>query len=309
MSRKLIIGYDGERTSEDALVLGRLLAEVLDAKPMVVAVFPYPDHLLDPANRERVLSTLGQPVFDVAVDRLQPLECETHAVADDSPAHALHELAEAEGPIAVVLGSAHRGPLGRLFIGSVGQSLLSGAPCSIAVAPRGFADRRELSLQRIGVGLNGSPESWRAFDAGVALASRLHARLEGLTATPAAGPDLPGAILSMLSAEEAESAQEHEMRDVLREAETKAPAELGVRGRLLLHEGVNGLVKASERVDLLIVGSRGYGPVRRALLGSTSSELVRSVSVPILVLPRASGPDPLGLAEGSALQGQKGQDG
>jgi nucleotide-binding universal stress UspA family protein len=45
---------------------------------------------------------------------------------------------------------------------------------------------------------------------------------------------------------------------------------------------------AAERdVDLLVCGSRGYGPVRRVLLGTVSSALVRQASVPTLVVPRA----------------------
>jgi nucleotide-binding universal stress UspA family protein len=39
-------------------------------------------------------------------------------------------------------------------------------------------------------------------------------------------------------------------------------------------------------VDLLVCGSRGYGPVRRVLLGTVSSALLRQASVPVLVVPR-----------------------
>ena len=37
---------------------------------------------------------------------------------------------------------------------------------------------------------------------------------------------------------------------------------------------------------LLVVGSRGYGPLRRVLLGSVSTELVRSAPCPLIVTPR-----------------------
>ncbi len=42
MSRKIIIGYDGSDQSEDALALGGVLAEVLDAEPLVVDVVRLP---------------------------------------------------------------------------------------------------------------------------------------------------------------------------------------------------------------------------------------------------------------------------
>jgi nucleotide-binding universal stress UspA family protein len=46
---------------------------------------------------------------------------------------------------------------------------------------------------------------------------------------------------------------------------------------------------AADDVDLLVVGSRGYGPVRRVLLGGVSSGLMRSSPVPVLAVPRRAG--------------------
>ena len=48
------------------------------------------------------------------------------------------------------------------------------------------------------------------------------------------------------------------------------------------------LVERSSGLDLLVVGSRGYGPVRHALLGSVTSELMRTAACPVLVVPRSS---------------------
>jgi nucleotide-binding universal stress UspA family protein len=41
-------------------------------------------------------------------------------------------------------------------------------------------------------------------------------------------------------------------------------------------------------VDLLVIGSRGYGPFRRALLGGVAAEVMRSAPCPVIVVPRAS---------------------
>jgi nucleotide-binding universal stress UspA family protein len=38
--------------------------------------------------------------------------------------------------------------------------------------------------------------------------------------------------------------------------------------------------------DLLVVGSRGYGPLGAVLLGSTSIPLARAARCPLLVTPR-----------------------
>jgi nucleotide-binding universal stress UspA family protein len=41
-------------------------------------------------------------------------------------------------------------------------------------------------------------------------------------------------------------------------------------------------------VDVLVCGSRGYGPARRVLLGGVSSRLIRRARLPVVVVPRAS---------------------
>jgi len=46
------------------------------------------------------------------------------------------------------------------------------------------------------------------------------------------------------------------------------------------------LQEQSSDLDLLVTGSRGYGPSRAALLGSVSRSLVRNASCPVVVMPR-----------------------
>jgi nucleotide-binding universal stress UspA family protein len=85
-----------------------------------------------------------------------------------------------------------------------------------------------------------------------------------------------------------------EVREDYQEALDRALAGLpdGVRatGELLYGGVVDELSVVGERgVDLLVCGSRGYGPVRRVLLGTVSAALVRQASVPVLVVPRGGG--------------------
>jgi nucleotide-binding universal stress UspA family protein len=44
----------------------------------------------------------------------------------------------------------------------------------------------------------------------------------------------------------------------------------------------------SDRVDLLVVGSRGFGAARRVVLGSTSDALLHHARCPVFVVPRAA---------------------
>ncbi|HST42547.1 MAG TPA: universal stress protein, partial [Conexibacter sp.] len=44
----------------------------------------------------------------------------------------------------------------------------------------------------------------------------------------------------------------------------------------------------SRDLDLLVLGTRGHGPVGRALLGSVATHVVRTAHCPLLVVPRQS---------------------
>jgi nucleotide-binding universal stress UspA family protein len=46
------------------------------------------------------------------------------------------------------------------------------------------------------------------------------------------------------------------------------------------------LAESSREVDLLVCGSRGYGPVRTVLLGGVSTSLAHRSAAPLIVVPR-----------------------
>ena len=245
----------------------------------------------------------ASPLLEDAVERLRDLEPVTAALSADSPAHALHELAEDHPPLALVLGSSHRGPLGRVFLGSVGQALLSGARCAIAVAPRGCAESAVAPLRKIGVGVNGSPESWSAFAAAVSLSARVEATLVAIAVVE---PPRYGysASIAILSTAEYASAEKKRATEGLAEAERRAPSSLSLIRRLRTGPVETALAQSSDELDLLIVGSRSYGPIRRVLLGGISARLIHRVKCPLLVLPRGGGADPLRFAAGDEREPQ-----
>jgi nucleotide-binding universal stress UspA family protein len=49
------------------------------------------------------------------------------------------------------------------------------------------------------------------------------------------------------------------------------------------------LARRSRDLDLLVIGSRGYGPVRHALIGNVSTTVMRTAACPVLVVPRSVG--------------------
>jgi nucleotide-binding universal stress UspA family protein len=49
---------------------------------------------------------------------------------------------------------------------------------------------------------------------------------------------------------------------------------------------IDALLEQSEHLDLLVLGSRGYGPLKRVLLGSISMSVMNAARCAVLVVPR-----------------------
>jgi nucleotide-binding universal stress UspA family protein len=71
-------------------------------------------------------------------------------------------------------------------------------------------------------------------------------------------------------------------------AELLADVDVEVASEVTTGTAVGELAELSGRVDLLVVGSRAWGPVRRIVMGSTAASLSRESQAPLLVLPRGA---------------------
>jgi nucleotide-binding universal stress UspA family protein len=58
-----------------------------------------------------------------------------------------------------------------------------------------------------------------------------------------------------------------------------------IRGRLVVGHPAHRLVERSVEAELLVVGSRGHGPVSSLLLGSVADACVRHAACPVVVVP------------------------
>jgi nucleotide-binding universal stress UspA family protein len=284
MYRKIIVGYDGSQQAEDAVALGRLLADASGASLTLAGVFYFSPRL---GGRDPVL-------HDVEAEHIRQLEetaasigAEAEAVSSSSPARGLHRLAESIEADLVIVGSAHHGKAGQILAGSVGTSLLHGSPCSVAIAPHGYAGQAPAAIREVTVGFDGSPEARAALTDAVDLARSSGAPVRIVTvAEPppivygkSGGPDYSWHALK--------DDLKELMRGRLDEAVASMPED--VRVEATLAEGKADAVLAEIAVEdggVLVLGARGYGPLRRVLLGSVSTALVRSAPCPLIVHPR-----------------------
>ena len=90
-------------------------------------------------------------------------------------------------------------------------------------------------------------------------------------------------------AEEAFVATSRELfQRALDDALARIAGRVEAEGELLEGDVVDTLATLDRRdADLLVCGSRAYGPLRRVLLGGVSSRLLRRAALPLLVVPRS----------------------
>jgi nucleotide-binding universal stress UspA family protein len=284
MYRTIIVGFDGSEQARDAMALGRLLSSVTGARVVAAAVYDGGGAMRQAYKREwrdemregaeSVLAEVGEGVEAIAAE-------------SNSAARGLHDLAEQEDADLIVVGSCHRGRMGRVLAGSVGESLLRGAPCGVAIAPKGYADHEIASIGAIGVGFDGSPEAKIALEGAVELARAAGASVRIVALVKA--PERPGASAGPVPA--GEWSLLGPIRRDLEAAVDEAVAELpsGVEVSAEVISGKTEDLGEQEGIDVLAIGSRGYGPMRRAVLGSTSIPLVRHAGYPLVVFARGAG--------------------
>ena len=279
-----MIAVDTEERTLDALALGRLMAEATGAPVVLLTVFPhFPLRDAGASEMTRVRDEARSTLLELA--RSEGLDAvEAQVIPGNAPARELQRVTEQAATGLIVVGSTTRGPMGRLLIGGIGERLLSGAASPVAVAPRGYAERRPSRLAHIGVGMDDSEEARRALDATVSLARAAGATVRVITAFQRlAFGGVPTAALPGASANETIRA---ELRDVHDKAIAAVQERVEVEGRFREGPAHEVLTEESGDVDLLVLGSRGYGPRAAVLLGSTSTALARTAACPILVSPR-----------------------
>jgi nucleotide-binding universal stress UspA family protein len=286
MTAPIVVGVDGTGSGRDAVALAARLARA-GGEPLLVACV-YPRDTRPDADGDAAKGPAAEALAAVR-ELLGDLTVEYRTAPSSSPARGLAELAEAEDAAAVVVGSHGRGPFGRVASGGTAERLLHGSGCPVAVAPRGYRRREGAGLRRIGVAFVDTPDGREAVVHAADLAAR-----SGLPLTLFSVVNVHINWFVPEAARPEEETVPVEVRKEYQEALDRAlaglPAGVLATGELLYGEVVDELSVVGERgVDLLVCGSRGYGPVRRVLLGTVSSGLLRQAAVPVLVVPRGDG--------------------
>jgi nucleotide-binding universal stress UspA family protein len=287
----LLVGYDGSEQARDALALTHLLAPLEDAAVVALAVVALAPSEASWVEFDRMIKEEIERLGREAAAGLEGLpNVEYRHVQAPSPARQIHDAAAELGARMIVLGSTHRGPIGRVLPGSVDERLLSAAPCPIAVAPRDYRNRRP-QIRDVAVAYDGTPEADRA----LAEAERIAAGAGGTVRLVAvANPEdarvaIPGAPgwAGVVTTEQGIEDERRRVGELLDAAVGRVDASLNPSGEVLVGTHPSALIAdATEDADVLVMGSRGYGPVGRVLLGGTASHVIRNAACPVIVTTR-----------------------
>ena len=183
----------------------------------------------------------------------------------------------------IVVGS-QPGPKGEITPGTTGMRLLQGAPCAVAIPPIGLRERER--LHHVGVAYDATEEARAALGLAYALAERDGTAASIYRALPRIGPAYGGAMGPELDA--AALRIRNDAQGELDAAAELAPA--GVNPQtVMVHDRPEAITgECNGIVDLLVMGSRGYGPLHRVFAGSSSQALILGAQQPVLIVPRAS---------------------
>jgi nucleotide-binding universal stress UspA family protein len=278
---KFLLSTDGSGDAELAATTAVSLAKSTGSELHVVHVWrPVPSVHFDALIRQEMRRE-AQELLDAQVKKIEGLGAtvtEAHLREGDASEEIIALAAEI-GVGLVAVGSRGRGRIRRLLMGSVSDAVVRHAHCPVVVArwkPVAFPAKILLAT-------DGSEEATlatqTATDLGERTGSELHVVHVG-EIPPTHYPDRHG-YRALYEEDEREARQ-------LLEAQIekmKAAGATVMQAHLRIGRADEEVVVLAEElgVDLVAMGSRGLGGVRRALMGSVSDSVVRHAHCPVLI--------------------------
>ena len=277
----IVCGVDRSAFSVRAAALATTLADELRGHVVPTHVLPF-----RPAMALSAVPVAGRPVMRTAMhelDRDEPgfifeavakavdgAALETVVERGDAP-RRLAAVARERHALLLVVGTHSRSRPGMAVLGSVSQELVAGgAPCPVVVVgPRQSPERTTwLAPGPLVCGVDGSDSARRAADVAVGLADRMAAALTFVAVGDDAG-ERDAALTEV-----AEPAR----------ARGLEPECVGITGA---PDAALADAARERKAPLLILGSRGRGPVRAAVLGSVGAASIRRAPCPVVLVPPA----------------------
>lgn len=272
MFKNVIVGVDGRSGGRDAAALARRL---LDPHGRLTLIHVHLEttavvvHEFDSSAREEAQKLLEDERTAIGG------EAELAHSGGTSVAIGLHRYAEEHGADLLVVGACHRGVVGRVLAGDDARDSLQGAPCPVAISPRGYAES-STTIEIIGVGYDGSAKSQAALARAGELAGGVGAEIHALILVAAVRFD--GSKLAPMNSVMGIDPRLNDMRRQLNQLDR-------VSARAAYGLPVEELGKFGEEVDLLLLGTRTEGRKGRLVVERIPKQLARAARCPLLIVP------------------------
>ncbi len=258
-------------------------------------------HLLHVDPPTPVMAPYGEMPVDVRLfeDQRQQAEHDLAAARDRAraagvaadasirggyPAREVLDVADREHSDLIVLGTHGRGGFEHLLLGSVAEKVMRKAPCPVMVVPAQAATASDARFSRILCPIDGSASSADAVSYAVSLARETNGHLTLLYVVE---PVPPVGEFGPLDTEDLRRSGEQHAKAALQAAVTPE-----VRAWCDIEEVV-AFGKASERIlhtatshnaDVIVMGVRGRGAIDLMAFGSTTNDVIRRATCPVLAV-------------------------
>lgn len=295
---KILVPYDGSSYSTNSLEFVASRTTLLGKEPTIRLLLVQQPL---PSRAVQLLSPDGvKAYFDEEAEKLlkpaRKFFKKNHIAAEEKivqgdPSEMIAQEAEAFGADLIVMGSRGRTALEGLFLGSVTNGVLARTKHPMLIL-RG-KPAPEADALKVGICVDGSAYGQTAVkfvlkqQALFGRAAKFNLIAVAPDVTNAAMPEL-GFGLPSMTPEEIDAAEKQtfeEMADTVRPLFEKAnvmPKEVMLVGEA----GKEIAAYAKKKLDLVVMGSHGYGRFKSAVMGSTAMRVASSGNVPILLIRR-----------------------
>ena len=284
MQRPVLCGVDG---SADALAAARLagaiaaraeapliLAHVVPrvrVEDLALELGPIPPGLRDDGQQREC--DRGEALLREVVERLHLHRDVERSVLVGDPGRSLLDAAAGADAAVVVVAAHGHGRLHRAVLGSVSSRVAARATCPVVVVPHAMADTVPLADGPVLCAVDGSPDAERGARVAAAVAGRLGRELVLVHVVAPAVVPRASAQRDGWSTLRAIASGLTVPSRLLEEAPTDS------------HADVLAATARREAAACLVVGARGHGPLRCAVLGSVSADLMTLSPCPVVVVP------------------------
>lgn len=276
---RYIVGYTADERGHDAVCLAVALARRQDADLDLVLVTPEhsvyagtypPDQGFDTLLSEQMREWMDQGLALVPDD----VTARGVVIRAESNAEGLIRAAEDTEASLIVIGASSRGLAARFSVGNVARGLLHAAPVPVALAPRGYRRTEPVTRLTCAVGRRAGADDVISVAVSSAKRRGLPLRLVSLVALDSGQPDAGGA--------------EDEANRRLAEAASSLAAGGRVSVETAHGSSIEEAVEAMawDEGEVLLVGSSRLAQHMRLFLGSTANKILRTLTIPMVVVPR-----------------------